>query len=139
MAFGRAIFRHPKVFLFDEPLSNLDAALRMQMRLEIERLHRNLDATMIWETHDQVEAMTLADRIVALDGGQISQVGAPLELCNRPENGFVAGFIGSLMMKFIPARVLMAGANAELQPEIDPATRFTLALPQAVAGNSVTL
>ncbi len=105
VAIGRAIVRHPKVFLFDEPLSNLDAALRVEMRLEIEKLHNALGATMIYVTHDQVEAMTLSDRIVALDGGAIQQIGPPMELYDRPGNHFVAGFIGSPKMNFMPATV----------------------------------
>jgi multiple sugar transport system ATP-binding protein len=103
VAIGRAIVREPKLFLFDEPLSNLDAALRVNTRLEIARLHRELKATMIYVTHDQVEAMTLADKIVVLDGGVIQQVGSPMELYNRPANLFVAGFIGSPAMNFIEA------------------------------------
>ncbi|MBT6121835.1 MAG: sn-glycerol-3-phosphate ABC transporter ATP-binding protein UgpC [Candidatus Puniceispirillum sp.] len=102
VAIGRAIVRDPKVFLFDEPLSNLDAALRVQTRIEIAKLHNDLDATMIYVTHDQVEAMTLADRIVVLNAGHIEQVGSPLELYNSPANKFVAGFIGSPKMNFIP-------------------------------------
>ena len=102
VAIGRAIVRDPKVFLFDEPLSNLDAALRVQTRIEIAKLHNDLDATMIYVTHDQVEAMTLADRIVVLNAGNIEQVGSPLELYNSPANKFVAGFIGSPKMNFIP-------------------------------------
>lgn len=102
VAIGRAIVRDPKVFLFDEPLSNLDAALRVQTRIEIAKLHNDLDATMIYVTHDQVEAMTLADRIVVLNAGNIEQVGTPLELYNSPANKFVAGFIGSPKMNFIP-------------------------------------
>lgn len=101
VAIGRAIVRAPKVFLFDEPLSNLDAALRGQTRIELAKLHENLDATMIYVTHDQVEAMTLADRIVVLNQGQIEQVGTPLELYQRPVNIFVAGFISSPAMNFI--------------------------------------
>jgi multiple sugar transport system ATP-binding protein len=101
VAIGRAITRNPKVFLFDEPLSNLDAALRVQTRLEIARLKDELDATMIYVTHDQVEAMTLADRIVVLNAGRVEQVGAPLELYRRPRNLFVAGFLGSPKMNFI--------------------------------------
>jgi multiple sugar transport system ATP-binding protein len=101
VAIGRAIVREPKVFLFDEPLSNLDAALRVQMRTEIIRLHRELGATMVYVTHDQVEAMTMADKIVVLSGGHIEQVGSPLELYHRPRNLFVAGFIGSPKMNFI--------------------------------------
>ena len=99
---GRAIVRAPKAFLFDEPLSNLDARLREQMRAEIRKLHAGLKATSIYVTHDQVEAMTLADRIVAMHGGVIQQVGAPLELYDRPANLFVAGFIGSPGMNFLP-------------------------------------
>ncbi len=98
---GRAIVRQPKAFLFDEPLSNLDARLREQMRAEIRKLHAGLGATSIYVTHDQVEAMTLADRIVAMHGGIIQQVGAPLELYDRPANLFVAGFIGSPGMNFL--------------------------------------
>ena len=94
VAIGRAIVRTPKLFLFDEPLSNLDAALRVNTRIEIARLHRELAATMIYVTHDQVEAMTLADRIVVLNAGRVEQVGAPMELYNDPANTFVAGFIG---------------------------------------------
>ncbi len=101
VAIGRAIVREPKVFLFDEPLSNLDAALRVQMRLEISKLHQALKATMIYVTHDQVEAMTMADRIVVLNKGRIEQVGTPSELYNRPCNEFVAGFIGSPRMNFL--------------------------------------
>ena len=101
VAIGRALVRDPEVFLFDEPLSNLDALLRVQMRLELARLHNDLKSTMIYVTHDQVEAMTLADRIVVLDRGVIRQVGAPWELYNRPANRFVAGFIGSPAMNFL--------------------------------------
>ena len=106
VAIGRAIVRDPKLFLFDEPLSNLDAALRVNTRLEIARLHRELKATMIYVTHDQVEAMTLADRIVVLNKGRIEQIGSPMELYNYPANLFVAGFIGSPMMNFIAAEKL---------------------------------
>jgi multiple sugar transport system ATP-binding protein len=112
VAIGRAIVRDPKLFLFDEPLSNLDAALRVNTRLEIARLHHDLKATMIYVTHDQVEAMTLADRIVVMNAGRIEQIGTPMELYNRPENIFVAGFIGSPQMNFIPAeRLGMSGAR----------------------------
>jgi len=103
VAIGRALVREPQVFLFDEPLSNLDAMLRVQMRVEIAKLHQDLKTTMIYVTHDQVEAMTLADRIVVLDHGVISQVGAPLELYQRPANKFVASFIGSPTMNFVQA------------------------------------
>lgn len=105
VAIGRAIIRQPKIFLFDEPLSNLDAALRIQMRLEIARLHTRLGATMIYVTHDQTEAMTLADRIVVFNKGQIEQVGAPMELYDRPANTFVASFIGAPAMNFLSASV----------------------------------
>ena len=104
VAIGRAIIRNPKVFLFDEPLSNLDAALRVQMRLEIARLHHRLGATMVYVTHDQVEAMTLADRIVVFNDGRIEQVGSPMELYDHPANRFVAGFIGAPSMNFLPLR-----------------------------------
>jgi ABC-type sugar transport system ATPase subunit len=105
VAIGRALVRDPEVFLFDEPLSNLDALLRVQMRLELAKLHNDLKTTMIYVTHDQVEAMTLADKIVVLDKGVISQAGSPLDLYNAPANRFVAGFIGSPAMNFLPARV----------------------------------
>jgi len=104
VAIGRAIVRDPKVFLFDEPLSNLDAELRVEMRLQIAQLRRRLGATFIYVTHDQVEAMTLADQIVVLRAGVIEQVGSPMELYHRPANQFVAGFIGSPKMNFIPAQ-----------------------------------
>jgi len=103
VAIGRALVRDPEVFLFDEPLSNLDAKLRVQMRLEIAKLHQKLKATMIYVTHDQVEAMTLADKVVVLDSGKISQIGSPLDLYNKPANKFVAAFIGSPAMNFIEA------------------------------------
>ena len=111
VAIGRAIVRQPDVFLFDEPLSNLDAGLRAQMRVEIARLHEQLQTTMIYVTHDQVEAMTLADRIVILNKGRIEQHGSPLELYEKPANRFVAGFLGQPRMNFIPttARHLEAG------------------------------
>ncbi len=111
VAIGRAIVRQPEVFLFDEPLSNLDAALRVDMRMEIAKLHKELGATMIYVTHDQVEAMTLADKIVVLDGGVVQQVGAPIELYQRPANLFVAGFIGSPKMNFTPVRVDAVNGN----------------------------
>ncbi len=119
VAIGRAIVREPKLFLFDEPLSNLDAALRVQTRLEIARLHRELKATMIYVTHDQVEAMTLADKIVVLSAGAVEQVGSPMELYNRPANLFVAGFIGSPAMNLIDAeRLREAGAKTiGIRPE----------------------
>jgi multiple sugar transport system ATP-binding protein len=114
VAIGRSIVREPKLFLFDEPLSNLDAELRVSMRAEIRDLHARLGATMIYVTHDQVEAMTMADKIVVLRAGRIEQVGSPLELYNRPCNQFVAGFIGSPRMNFVPA-AQMPGAKAGAQ------------------------
>jgi multiple sugar transport system ATP-binding protein/alpha-glucoside transport system ATP-binding protein len=110
VAIGRAIVRDPKVFLFDEPLSNLDASLRAQTRIEIAKLHDTLDATMIYVTHDQVEAMTLADRIVVLNAGRIEQVGTPLELYRSPVNTFVAGFIANQRMNFLDASSLLANS-----------------------------
>ena len=104
VAIGRAIVRDPEVFLFDEPLSNLDAELRVQMRVELALLHKQLNATMIYVTHDQVEAMTLADKIVVLRDGVIEQIGAPMELYNKPANEFVAGFIGSPRMNMVPVQ-----------------------------------
>lgn len=106
VAIGRAIVRNPKVFLFDEPLSNLDAELRVEMRLHIAKLHQELKTTMIYVTHDQVEAMTLADKIVVMNYGKVEQVGSPMELYYKPVNIFVAGFIGSPKMNFLPAKVL---------------------------------
>ncbi len=114
VAMGRAIVRNPKVFLFDEPLSNLDAKLRTQMRIEIKRLHQKVRSTIIYVTHDQVEAMTLADRIVVLRDGHIEQEGAPLEVFQRPVNTFVAGFIGSPPMNLLPATVERTGEGLEL-------------------------
>ncbi len=106
VAIGRAIVRHPKLFLFDEPLSNLDAELRAQMRVEIARLHRDLGVTMVYVTHDQVEAMTLADRIVVLRGGKVEQIGSPEALYETPANMFVGGFIGSPKMNFLPVEIV---------------------------------
>lgn len=116
VAIGRAIVRNPKVFLFDEPLSNLDAELRVQMRLEIAKLHKDLSTTMIYVTHDQTEAMTLADKIVVLNSGRVEQYGPPLELYDDPANMFVAGFIGSPKMNFINAVVeKFSGNSAEIK------------------------
>jgi lactose/L-arabinose transport system ATP-binding protein len=120
VAIGRAIVRQPGVFLFDEPLSNLDAELRVQMRIEIARLHQELGTTMVYVTHDQVEAMTLASRIVVLRAGGIEQVGAPLELYENPDNSFVGGFIGSPRMNFVPATVVAVdgGRAVVAAPEV---------------------
>jgi multiple sugar transport system ATP-binding protein len=141
VAIGRAIVRNPKVFLFDEPLSNLDAALRVRMRLELTRLHRQLRATMIYVTHDQVEAMTMADRIVVMHSGIIEQVGSPMELYRRPRNLFVAGFIGSPRMNFLEVAVqqtstsgiTIAMGNTILQARVDssatrPGDKITLGI-----------
>ncbi|MEW6631259.1 MAG: ABC transporter ATP-binding protein, partial [Pseudomonadota bacterium] len=118
VAIGRAVVREPKLFLFDEPLSNLDAALRVNTRLEIAQLHRRLKATMIYVTHDQVEAMTLADKIVVLNAGRIEQIGSPMELYNSPANDFVAGFIGSPKMNFIDgARLGETAKTVGVRPE----------------------
>ncbi len=111
VAIGRAIVRNPRIFLFDEPLSNLDASLRGQMRIELARLHQELEATMVYVTHDQVEAMTLASKIVVLQAGKVEQIGSPLELSHHPANLFVAGFIGSPRMNFLEARILAADGS----------------------------
>ena len=105
VAMGRAIVRDPQVFLFDEPLSNLDAKLRVAMRAEIKELHQRLTTTTVYVTHDQIEAMTMADKIVVMNGGNVEQIGAPLELYDRPNNLFVAGFIGSPAMNFLKGRI----------------------------------
>ncbi len=123
VAMGRAIVRDPKVFLFDEPLSNLDAKLRVKMRAEIKALHQRLKTTIVYVTHDQIEAMTMADKIVVLQGGKVEQIGSPLELYDRPKNVFVAGFLGSPAMNFVegkldggaaPVLVLPSGTRIEL-------------------------
>ncbi|WP_442487843.1 ABC transporter ATP-binding protein [Halomonas litopenaei] len=111
VAIGRAIVRNPSIFLFDEPLSNLDAALRVQMRIELARLHEELKATMIYVTHDQIEAMTMADKIVVLQGGVVEQVGSPMELYHHPRNRFVAGFIGSPKMNFLKVEAVAGDAQ----------------------------
>jgi multiple sugar transport system ATP-binding protein len=113
VAMGRAIVRHPQVFLFDEPLSNLDAKLRVQMRSEIRELQQRLATTTIYVTHDQIEAMTMADQIVVMNGGHIEQAGAPLELYDRPANTFVAGFIGSPAMNLLPGEATEGGFRAQ--------------------------
>jgi multiple sugar transport system ATP-binding protein len=114
VALGRAIVRDPEVFLFDEPLSNLDAKLRVQMRTELKKLHERLAATVVYVTHDQVEAMTMGDRIVVMKDGLVQQVGNPLELYNQPANLFVAGFIGSPAMNFIPCRIIEENGRAKI-------------------------
>jgi len=133
VAIGRAIVREPQVFLFDEPLSNLDAELRVQMRVEISRLHKQLGTTMIYVTHDQTEAMTLADKIVVLRAGNIEQVGAPLDLYDDPANRFVAGFVGSPKMNFLDATIIGSGADSvTLALDSDPAVRLTLPIKEGV-------
>jgi multiple sugar transport system ATP-binding protein len=129
VALGRAIVRHPRVFLFDEPLSNLDAKLRVQMRVELKKLHQRLGTTAVYVTHDQVEAMTLGDRVVVMKDGWIQQVGEPLELYSRPTNRFVAGFIGSPAMNFVD--VTIGEANGGLVAETQG---MRLAVPPARAG-----
>jgi multiple sugar transport system ATP-binding protein len=139
---GRAIVRNPKVFLFDEPLSNLDAKLRVQMRTEIKRVHQKVKTTTVYVTHDQVEAMTLADRVVVMHKGRIEQIGPPQELYHRPRTRFVAGFIGSPAMNLIPCRLERNGAGLEVR------VSETIGLPvpaslapryQAVAGKELIL
>jgi multiple sugar transport system ATP-binding protein len=121
VAIGRALVRDPEVFLFDEPLSNLDAMLRVQMRMELSSLHHDLAATMIYVTHDQIEAMTMADRIVVLDQGRIRQVGAPMDLYSHPADRFTAAFIGSPSMNFLPGMITASGAGLTLA--LGPGTR----------------
>ena len=132
VAIGRAIVREPDVFLFDEPLSNLDASLRVQMRVEIANLHKSLGATMIYVTHDQVEAMTMADKIVVLRAGRIEQIGGPLDLYHRPANTFVASFIGSPSMNMIP--VTATGAGVLELPGGHKAALPAFYLPQGATG-----
>ena len=133
VAIGRAIVRDPSVFLFDEPLSNLDAALRLDMRMEIGKLHQSLKASMIYVTHDQIEAMTLADKIVVLKDGQVMQIGAPMDLYHHPANLFVAGFIGSPRMNFLDVTVISVGdgkarvKSADVE-EVEIATGAALAV-----------
>ncbi|HPY42149.1 MAG TPA: TOBE domain-containing protein, partial [Thiolinea sp.] len=147
VAIGRAIVRQPKVFLFDEPLSNLDAALRGQTRVEIAKLHRELGATTIYVTHDQVEAMTLADRVVVLRDGMIEQVGTPLELYDTPANRFVAQFIGMPQMNVLPVSMFSKAGNAHeigVRPEHltivgqnDGQLRGTVELVEALGNESL--
>ena len=140
VAIGRAITRKPKVFLFDEPLSNLDAALRVQMRVELAKLHDQLNATMIYVTHDQTEAMTLADDIVVLDEGIVSQKGSPMELYSNPSNLFVGGFIGSPKMNFVDSKILSSTNDST---EIDIFGKSKITIPKTSSnssnGDSVTL
>jgi multiple sugar transport system ATP-binding protein len=139
VAIGRAIVRDPKVFLFDEPLSNLDAKLRVQMRIELTKLHRELNATMVYVTHDQVEAMTMADKIVVLREGYVEQVGAPLDLYHNPANMFVAGFIGSPAMNFMDGKISGISDQA-VEFELNSKQKFQVPCQpgeQAAAGSSI--
>jgi len=133
VAIGRAIVRDPKVFLLDEPISHLDAKLRTHMRGELKRLHRDLDATMIYVTHDQLEAMTMADRIVVLNLGVLQQVGTPDEVFNHPRNKFVAGFLGDPPMNFIPCQMRKNGKGYKVVHE-----QFTLELPESISRKLIT-
>jgi sn-glycerol 3-phosphate transport system ATP-binding protein len=137
VAMGRCIVREPKVFLFDEPLSNLDAKLRVQMRLEIRKLHEDLKITSIYVTHDQVEAMTLGDRLIVMDNGYTAQIGSPLEVYERPATRFVAGFIGSPSMNFLDVRLSGDGRSAEL-PGTSPLPLPDKGMPND-GGQEVTL
>jgi lactose/L-arabinose transport system ATP-binding protein len=141
VAIGRAIVREPQVFLFDEPLSNLDAELRVQMRVEISKLHKQLGTTMIYVTHDQTEAMTLADKIVVLRSGRIEQVGAPLDLYDDPANQFVAGFVGSPKMNFLQAKIEAATSDGvTVALAADPDVRLMLPISSRPdIGSSVIL
>ena len=141
VAVGRAIVRHPKVFLFDEPLSNLDAKLRVQMRMEISRLHNRLNATIIYVTHDQVEAMTMGDQIIVLNEGKIQQIADPGTLYHKPANQFVGGFIGTPPMNFIETHIVNNEGSSKLRfddfsVEINPDMQSALS---EISGNSVTL
>jgi multiple sugar transport system ATP-binding protein len=140
VAIGRAIVRKPDVFLFDEPLSNLDAALRVRMRYEFAKLHEDLKTTMVYVTHDQVEAMTLADRIVVLSAGKIEQVGSPIELYEHPDNLFVAGFIGSPKMNFIEGQIVEASqTHASVRLASGAQLRANVNAASATVGDKVTL
>jgi len=141
VAVGRAIVRHPEVFLFDEPLSNLDAKLRVQMRVELKRLHERLETTAIYVTHDQVEAMTLGDRVVVMKDGWVQQVGEPLELYGQPANRFVAGFIGSPAMNFVDVTISESGGSTWASAEglkLQVPARFTARMRERM-GSRVTL
>src|ERR1700675_4911480 len=127
VAMGGAIVRNPKVFFFDEPLSNLDAKLRVQMRTEIKKIHQKVTTTTVYVTHDQVEAMTLADRVVVMNGGRIEQIGPPNEVYHSPKTRFVAGFIGSPAMNFVPGRIVNGGKNLSIRLS----DKLTLPLPES--------
>ena len=129
VAMGRALVRKPKIFLFDEPLSNLDAQLRVDMRTEIKKLHQRLGTTIVYVTHDQIEAMTLATRIAVMRGGELQQLGTPSELYNRPANTFVAGFMGSPRMNLAPAQLVGSGDSLALEIQLGERPKATIALP----------
>ena len=139
VAMGRAMGREPDILLFDEPLSNLDASLRVQMRNEIARLHDRLGSTMVYVTHDQVEAMTLADKIVVLNGGRVEQVGSPRELYERPASRFVAGFLGSPKMNFLAARLQAPGATSLVDAPVLGMTTLPFESADLAAGTLLTL
>lgn len=140
VAIGRAIIKKPKVFLFDEPLSNLDAALRVQMRVELAKLNQQIDATMIYVTHDQTEAMTMADEVVVLEGGRVSQGGPPMELYAHPQNAFVGGFIGSPKMNFLDAKIISQNSDATTVELLGGANiSVPKTLSQSQVGDQVTL
>src|SRR2546426_694537 len=134
VAMGRAIVREPAVFLFDEPLSNLDAKLRVQMRIEIKRLHQSIRTTSVYVTHDQVEAMTLGDRLIVMNAGRAEQIGAPIDVYERPATTFVAGFIGSPAMNMLPARLAADARSVELD-----GVRLAVTAPSQHARQEVTL
>ena len=140
VAIGRAIIKKPKVFLFDEPLSNLDAALRVQMRVELAKLNQQLDATMIYVTHDQTEAMTMADEVIVLDNGRVSQAGEPMDLYNKPENVFVGSFIGSPKMNLIESKIISQNTKFT---EVDLFGATTIKIPKISSrsnpGDEVTI
>jgi multiple sugar transport system ATP-binding protein len=142
VAMGRAIVRNPKVFLFDEPLSNLDAKLRVQMRTEIKRVHQKVKTTTVYVTHDQVEAMTLADRVVVMNGGRVEQIDTPNELYHKPKTRFVAGFIGSPTMNFVPCGVQQngAGLNLHVSDKLSfPVPQNRVSRYQGLAGKELVL
>ncbi|WP_288075772.1 TOBE domain-containing protein, partial [Marinobacter sp.] len=134
VAMGRALARRPKIFLFDEPLSNLDAKLRVEMRTEIKKLHQRLKTTIVYVTHDQIEAMTLADRIAVLKDGELQQLGTPKEVYDTPENLFVAGFMGSPSMSFINVTVEQAGAGLVVNVEGSDGRKLALPVPDYLKG-----
>jgi len=144
VAMGRALVRKPRIFLFDEPLSNLDAQLRLDMRTEIKKLHQRLDATIVYVTHDQIEAMTLATRIAVMRGGELQQLGTPAEVYSQPSNTFVAGFMGSPRMNLVPAKLVAESGNLALEFQNGDAPKVRVALPpqpeavRAFAGKEIT-